>query len=91
MRIVDKRGEVNPNQWMKMANAYNGLSWWGHMSAKGECMHNSNILHLIMNFWRLLKELGRIFKSLNNIVSLLTKFGSFFFLWMITCLQKSLA
>jgi hypothetical protein len=35
MKIVDKRGEVNLSQWMKMVKGHNGLSWWGHMSARG--------------------------------------------------------
>jgi hypothetical protein len=34
MKIVDKRGEVNFNQWMKMAKGCNGLTWWGHNSAR---------------------------------------------------------
>ncbi len=35
MEIIDKKGEVNFSQWMKMVKSHNGLNWWGSMSAGG--------------------------------------------------------
>jgi hypothetical protein len=32
MKIVDKRGEVNLSQWMKMVKGHNGFNWWDHKS-----------------------------------------------------------
>jgi hypothetical protein len=43
MKIIDKRGEVNFSQWMKMAKGHNGLSWWGRKNVRGQCIHCSNI------------------------------------------------
>jgi hypothetical protein len=49
MKIVDKRGEVNLNQWMNMVKGRNGLNWWGHMSVKNQCAHSLNILPYMNN------------------------------------------
>jgi hypothetical protein len=32
MKIIDKRGEVNFNQWMKMVKGHTGFSWLDHKS-----------------------------------------------------------
>jgi hypothetical protein len=44
MKILNKRGEVNLNQWMKMAKGHNGLSWWGSRGVGSQCVHCLNII-----------------------------------------------
>jgi len=48
MKIVDKRGEVNLSQWMKMVKGRNGLNYWGHRNDRGQCMHCSK--HTIQTY-----------------------------------------
>ncbi len=43
MKIINKKGEVNFNQWMKMGKGRYGLSPWGCRSARNQYVHCSNI------------------------------------------------